>query len=387
MQDLSQLPPLSLYIHIPWCVRKCPYCDFNSHQIVERNIPEEAYIKSVVTDLEQSLDLIWGRSIRSVFIGGGTPSLFTGDGIKRLLQEVRSRVKVLPGAEITLEANPGAVDFKYIEQYRKSGVNRISIGVQSFNNEHLYQLGRIHDKEDVIAAISVAKRYFDNINLDIIYGLPDQSIDNLKRDIDLALSFDTKHLSCYNLTIEPNTYFYMNRPQNLPDSDTCYLMQETIIQNLAAVGMQRYEISAYSKVGYRCSHNLNYWYFGDYLGIGAGAHSKISLHNRIVRQVRQKHPEKYMQNVNIGSHVVEEHDVGVDNLPFEFMLNALRLVDGFEAKIFTERTGLSLSAILPYLENAVAKKMIEPLHDKMIKPTQLGLDFQNDLLMLFLEDK
>ena len=382
---LTQLPPLSLYIHIPWCVKKCPYCDFNSHNL-KQELPEAAYIQALISDLEQALPLIWGRSIRTIFIGGGTPSLFSGDAINQILTAVRNLTNLSPLAEITIEANPGTVDNEHISDYRKASVNRISFGVQSFNDAHLKSLGRIHDSAEAIKAINVAKQHFEQINLDLIYGLPNQTPDELLADLDTAIQFSTSHLSCYNLTIEQNTQFYAKPPKGLPDNDLCYAMQDLIVQRLTQAGFSRYEVSAYAKGSNTCAHNVNYWQFGDYLGIGAGAHSKLSFHDKIIRQVRHKHPQTYMDNVGKGKHLIEDKLVLPLELPFEFMLNALRLNAGFASSLFTERTGLNLSKILDGLSAAETKGFIE-FKNGYITPTTLGQDFQNDLLMLFLGEK
>lgn len=383
--QLEQLPPLSLYIHIPWCVKKCPYCDFNSHNLKGQTLPEANYIAALIADLEQALPLIWGRCIRTIFIGGGTPSLFSGDAINQIISAVRKLTRLSPLAEITLEANPGTVDNEHIADYYKCGVNRISFGIQSFNDKHLQVLGRIHGKDQAVAAIKLAKQYFTRINLDLIYGLPNQTVDEALSDLNLALGFATTHLSCYNLTIEPNTEFFTKPPSGLPTNDLCYIMQDQLIGTLQTAGFHRYETSAFALNCDFCLHNLNYWQFGDYLGIGAGAHSKLSFHDKIVRQVRHKHPQTYMNDVLQGTHLVEDKTVGITELPFEFMLNALRLVDGFESNIFVERTGLSLNMVLKQLNLAQEKGLIKLTHGKIV-PTKLGQDFLNDLLMLFLEE-
>ncbi len=381
--SLSQLPPLSLYIHIPWCVKKCPYCDFNSHAL-NKTLPETEYIQALIADLEQSLPLFWGRSIRTIFIGGGTPSLFSGDAINQILQAVRNLTRLSPMAEITIEANPGTVDNEHIADYHKAGVNRISFGVQSFQDKHLKALGRIHDGEAAVKAIMKAKECFTQINLDIIYGLPNQTLTEVIQDLDKALSFDTTHLSLYNLTIEPNTEFAAKVPTGLPDNDLCYSMQDALVGHLAQAGYKRYEISAYARGTNFCEHNLNYWKFGDYLGIGAGAHTKLSFHDKIIRQVRQKHPTTYMDSVSTGRHIIEDKLVPAAELPFEFMLNALRLCDGFAASLFVERTGLGLNKILNQLGDAGQKKLLTHANGH-IAPTTLGQDFLNDLLLLFLK--
>ena len=370
---------------MPWCVKKCPYCDFNSHNMKPNGIPETEYIRLLISDLEQSLPLIWGRSIKTIFIGGGTPSLFSAQAIDQLLCAIRSLVNLSPMAEITLETNPGTVDNMHLSGYADAGINRISFGIQSFNDVHLKTLGRIHNADDAYNAIKIAKDYFTNFNLDIIYGLPKQTLDELAQDLDIAQSLNPTHLSCYNLTLEPNTQFFNNPPNNMPDNDTCYKMQEFIQDFMTKNNYVRYETSAYSIKGRQCQHNLNYWQFGDYLGIGAGAHSKLSFHDKIIRQVRQKHPTTYMQDVVNAKHIIENKIVTATELPFEFMLNALRLIDGFDTILFNERTGLNLSSILPQLLTAQEKGLITLPYGKII-PTVLGQDFLNDLLMLFLEE-
>jgi oxygen-independent coproporphyrinogen-3 oxidase len=382
---LTKLPPLSLYIHIPWCVKKCPYCDFNSHAIKSGNLPEIDYINVLFDDLEQALPLIWGRSFKSIFIGGGTPSVFSGLAIDYLLSGIRSRINLSPFAEITMEINPGTLDTKYISDYRLAGVNRVSFGVQSFNDRHLHTLGRIHNSQEAIAAIRLANEVFDNVNIDIMYGLPNQTVEEVLFDIKQAISLSPKHISCYNLTIEPNTFFYSNVPSNLPDNDMCYLMQNAIIDKLGEAGYDRYEISAFAKDKQRSQHNVNYWLYGDYLGIGAGAHSKISFSDKIIRQVRQKHPFSYMESVPKQQHLVEDTMVMAKNIPFEFVMNGFRLIDGIPINLFTERTGLPLNAILTKLQIAQDKGLLT-ITNGYLKPTLLGHDFLNDLLMIFLED-
>jgi putative oxygen-independent coproporphyrinogen III oxidase len=385
--QLKQLPPLSLYIHLPWCVKKCPYCDFNSHNM-GNVLPEQEYINALILDLELSLPSIWGRSIQSVFIGGGTPSLFTPNGINQILTNVRNLTNLSPFAEITMEANPGTIDNNYIAGYANAGVNRISLGVQSFNDKYLKVLGRIHDAETAINAIKVAKESFAKVNIDIMYGLPNQTLDEALLDIEMAISFDPEHFSCYNLTIEKNTEFFNSPPKNLPDNDLCFDMQQKIVEKLKKHGYDRYEVSAYAKNDYECLHNLNYWQFGDYLGIGAGSHSKISFHDRIIRQVRQKQPQNYMKDVansrlDKQSHLIEDKIITSNELPFEFMLNSLRLRHGIPTSLFVERTGLSLNKILPALNIATSKKLINTYGNNIV-PTELGYDFLNDLVEMFL---
>lgn len=379
---LKQLPPLSLYIHMPWCIQKCPYCDFNSHKL-KGELPESEYINALINDLEQALPLVWGRSIQTIFIGGGTPSLFSGSSIDYLLTQIRARIKVSPYAEITLEANPGTVERQFISEYAQAGVNRISLGIQSFNDQHLQRLGRIHTAQESITAIETVATHFDNFNLDIIYGLPNQSIHQAMADINLALSFNSTHLSAYNLTIEPNTEFAKFVPANLPNDDLCYAMQDQIINQLDKHGLQRYETSAYAKHNRQSQHNLNYWQFGDYLGIGAGAHSKLSFHDQILRQSRHKHPQEYMKRVLINQHILENAPVKTEDLPLEFMMNSLRLSNGFSNKLFTETTSLAFSQILPQLLSAQEEGFLKLTPSKII-PTTKGRDFLNNLLEQFM---
>jgi oxygen-independent coproporphyrinogen-3 oxidase len=388
------LPPLALYIHIPWCARKCPYCDFNSHE-ARGAVPEARYVAALVSDLERALPQVWGRRIHSVFFGGGTPSLFSARAIDAVLAAVRARLALAPDAEITLEANPGTVEAGKFRDLRAAGVNRLSLGIQSFEPRHLKALGRIHDDREARHAIEEARAHFDNFNLDLMYALPGQAVGEALADIEQALAFDPPHLSCYHLTIEPNTWFHRFPPQ-LPDDDTAAAMQEALEARLAAAGYDHYETSAYAKsvrvqpsgatAGARCRHNLNYWTFGDYLGIGAGAHSKLSFPGRILRQVRVKHPERYMSGAETGEPVQEQHEVPGEEIPFEFMMNALRLNAGFPAVLFEERSGLSLAAILRELGEAERRGLIERDHAR-IAPTLRGRRFLNDLLQLFLREK
>lgn len=384
MNNLSyeQLPPLSLYVHIPWCVRKCPYCDFNSHN-QKGNLPEDEYITSLIQDAESALPLIWGRSIQTIFIGGGTPSLFSGAAINRLLTELRMRFKISPYAEITLEANPGTVEQNYISEYAHSGVNRISLGVQSFNSQHLQTLGRIHSPQETYLAIDKIKQNFINFNLDIIYGLPNQTIAEAQADILQAIDCQPTHLSAYNLTIEPNTQFAKRVPQGLPDDDICYQMQDSIIDILQQHNYQRYETSAYAKPHHQSQHNRNYWQFGDYLGIGAGAHSKLSFHDRIIRQMRYKHPAEYMQKVKENVHIQTDQQIALEEISLEFMMNALRLTDGFANQLFSATTGLPFGTILPQLLIAQEQGYLQLTADKII-PTKRGQDFLNNLLEVFM---
>jgi oxygen-independent coproporphyrinogen-3 oxidase len=373
---LAVLPPLALYVHIPWCVRKCPYCDFNSH---ERggDLPEKAYVERLILDLEALLPSIWGRRLVSVFVGGGTPSLFSPDAIDALLSAVRARMVLEPQAEITLEANPGTVEAGRFRGFREAGVNRISVGVQSFDDAMLKRLGRIHSAAEARRAIDAALASFDNVNLDLMYGLPGQTLEMARADIAQGLSCGVPHLSAYQLTIEPNTVFWRERPV-LPGHDECADTQVLIEQVLGSAGYEHYETSAFARPGMRCRHNLNYWEFGDYLGIGAGAHGKVSFPDRVTRHERAKQPAEYMKNAE-----VKESTVPVKELPFEFMLNALRLVEGFPVELFQNRTGLPSAAIERQLGEAEKKQFIE--RDwKRIKPTARGQRFLNELLELFL---
>lgn len=380
--SLKELPPLSLYIHIPWCVRKCPYCDFNSHAVKD-NIPEDKYIDCLIKDAESVLPLIWGRTIQSIFIGGGTPSLFSGHAIDKLLVQLRMRFSISPYAEITLEANPGTVEQIYIGEYADAGVNRISLGVQSFNDKYLKKLGRIHSTDETEHAIRNITDHFNNFNLDIMYGLPDQTIVEASHDIKTAISFSPTHISAYNLTIEPNTEFAKKTPKNIPDDDVCYQMQDNIINLLHEHDYHRYEISAYAKDKYHSRHNTNYWQFGDYIGIGAGAHSKLSFHDKIIRQMRHKHPSEYMQKVPTNSQIQSTLNISAEELPFEFMMNALRLTNGFSTTLFNQTTGVQFNQIIAKILKAQQEGYIS-LEINHLKPTQKGSDFLNNLLEIFM---
>lgn len=377
----TALPPLGLYVHMPWCVRKCPYCDFNSHE-ARGGVPEQQYIDALMADLEQALPMIWGREVYTIFFGGGTPSLFSAEGMDTILSGLRARLRLHPFAEITMEANPGTFEAEKFREFRAAGINRLSIGIQSFNPAHLKALGRIHDDRQARAAVEIAQASFDNFNLDLMYALPGQTVDDALADIRQAIAFAPKHLSAYQLTLEPNTYFH-RFPPRLPDDDTSAAIQDAIQAELAMHGYQHYETSAYAQDDFQCRHNLNYWMFGDYLGIGAGAHGKISLPDRIVRQAKHRHPQAYMEKAVQGNAIQSEHDVAVKDLGFEFMMNALRLVDGFEVSLFQERTGLPMTLIERPLRQAEEKGLIE--RDFLrIRPTELGQRFLNDLLELFL---
>ena len=382
--QLSALPPLSLYVHLPWCLKKCPYCDFNSHEMRAQDLPEQRYVDAVVADLEAALPLIWGRSVHSIFIGGGTPSLFAPATIDRLLGDIRARLKLEASCEITLEANPGTFEKDRFRAYRQAGVTRLSVGVQSFNDTHLRALGRVHDRAQALAAVEEAAQSFDTFNLDIMYALPGQTLEQVGQDIATALQFAPPHISIYHLTIEPNTYF-AKYPPTIPEDDTAYAMLDHITELTGMAGLDRYEVSAYATQGHRCKHNLNYWQFGDYLGIGAGAHSKLSFAHRVVRQVRFRQPLLYMDHALRGNAVAQSDEVARSELPFEFMLNALRLRNGFGLRDFSERTGLALTAIEAALQEAERKGLIERDFAR-VRPTQRGFDFLSDLQEIFLSN-
>ena len=380
--QLAALPPLSLYVHLPWCLKKCPYCDFNSHAMRGAEMPEARYLDALVADLEASLELVWGRTVHSIFIGGGTPSLFSPQSIDRLLGDIRARLKLAADCEITLEANPGTFERDRFRAFRTAGVTRLSVGVQSFNNTHLTALGRVHDSAQAHAAVQEAGVAFDTFNIDLMYALPGQTMDGLREDIRLALGHNSPHISIYHLTIEPNTLF-AKFPPPLPDQDTAYDMLDTITELTQQAGLQRYEVSAYAKPGHQCWHNRNYWQFGDYLGIGAGAHGKLSFAHRIVRQVRHRDPRLYMDKALAGSANASTTEVPRADLPFEYMLNALRLKEGFEIAQFVERTGLPVTAIEKALEQAIGKGFLQRDLAR-VWPTTRGFDFLNDLQSLFL---
>jgi putative oxygen-independent coproporphyrinogen III oxidase len=381
--SFKALPPLSLYIHIPWCVRKCPYCDFNSHE-ARGSLPEQEYVAALVRDLEQALPLVWGRKVYTVFFGGGTPSLLSGESVAEILRNVRMLLPLDLGAEITLEANPGTVEAGRFAAYREAGVNRLSMGIQSFNDTHLQALGRIHSADEAKRAIAIAQQHFDNINLDLMYALPDQSLEQALQDVQTALSFKPQHLSCYHLTQEPNTLFHRN-PPSLPDDDASSEMQQRIEEMLAAHGYQHYETSAFAQAKRRARHNLNYWQFGDYLGIGAGAHSKLSFPDKVIRQMRYKQPQAYMRQVANDAPIQTEDEVSRDELGFEFMMNALRLNEGFDSVLFQERTGMPLLMIQRELADAEKRGLLFRDHQR-IAPTRMGQRFLNDLLAIFLRE-
>ncbi|MGQ0708417.1 MAG: radical SAM family heme chaperone HemW [Rhodoferax sp.] len=378
-------PPLGLYVHLPWCLRKCPYCDFNSHQAQEGGVPEQRYLDALVADLDAALPLVWGRMVHSVFIGGGTPSLFSPEGIDALLGAVRARLPLEPGCEITLEANPGTFERERFAAFAQAGVTRLSIGVQSFNDAHLQALGRVHDRAQALAAVEEAARSFATFNLDLMYALPGQSLAQLQQDVEMALGFAPPHLSLYHLTIEPNTVF-AKHPPAVPEDDAAYDMLDWLSARTAQAGLERYEVSAYARgAAHRARHNLNYWHFGDYLGLGAGAHSKLSFAHRVVRQVRLRDPQRYMEQALQGRALAQDEDVARSDLAFEFMLNALRLRHGFSLSDFTERTALGVGAIEAPLREAEKRGLIERDLQR-VRPTERGFDFLSDLQALFLNN-
>ena len=407
---LGQSPPLSLYVHLPWCIAKCPYCDFNSHELAPKTpaallpsgaasgsgrpvvwrpeamdggLPEARYLDALIADLEVALPQVWGRPVLSIFIGGGTPSLFSPDGIARLLADIRARLPLLPGCEITLEANPGSFERERFKAFRAAGVTRLSVGVQSFDDAMLAKLGRVHDGAQARAALAEAALAFDTFNLDLMYALPGQSLDDLQADLGTALSFKPPHLSIYHLTVEPNTRFALAPPPGLPDDDLASDMLDLITARTADAGLQRYEVSAFARPGHRCTHNLNYWKFGDYLGLGAGAHGKLSYPHRVIRQVRWREPRAYMDQALAGRAMSNDEEVPRAQLPFEYMLNALRLREGFALADFSARTGLPISAIAQPLAAAETRGLLERDFVRAW-PTARGFDFLSDLQALFL---
>ena len=386
--QLSSLPPLSLYVHLPWCLKKCPYCDFNSHEWRAGDSREtlmDQYLEALLADLEASLPLIWGRSIQTIFLGGGTPSLVSPEALGRWMDALRARLRFWGEPEVTLEANPGTFEKDRFRGFREAGVNRLSVGVQSFQDTHLQALGRVHDRAQALAALEEAAQVFETFNIDLMYALPGQSLAGLQEDLRTALSFAPPHLSVYHLTVEPNTVF-AKYPPVLPDEDLAFEMLDAITEETARAGMDRYEVSAYARPGHRCQHNLNYWQFGDYLGIGAGAHSKLSFAHRIVRQVRFREPHLYMAQALRREPVAQHQDVARRDLPFEFMLNALRLKEGFSFTQFVERTGLPLSALEAGLQKATGMGLIER-DGQGVRPSVRGLDFLSDLQALFLPEQ
>ena len=382
MLQLAALPPLSLYVHLPWCLKKCPYCDFNSHEMRQAELPEQPYLQALMADLEAALPLIWGRPVHSIFIGGGTPSLFSPQAIEQLLEGLRARLRLAADCEITLEANPGTFEKDRFRAYRAAGVTRLSVGVQSFDDRFLQALGRVHDRKQALSAVEEAASAFDTFNLDLMYALPGQTLDALHRDVSTALALQPAHLSIYHLTIEPNTFFAKYPPPPVDDEKAADML-DLITDLTAQAGLRRYEVSAYARTGHSCRHNLNYWQFGDYLGIGAGAHSKLSFAHRVVRQVRLRDPARYTAQALAGNAVARDVEVRRAELPFEFMLNTLRMADGFDLALFTERTGLPISTIASGLARAEQGGLLARDGDR-VRPTVRGFDFLNDLQSLFL---
>ena len=380
-------PPLSLYVHLPWCVRKCPYCDFNSHE-GRGALPFDAYVDALIADLDQDLPLVWGRTVHTLFFGGGTPSLFPPEFIDRFLQGASARLRFAPGAEITLETNPGTAEHGRFELYRAAGVNRLSFGIQSFDDGCLQRLGRIHDSADADAAVKLAQDAgFDNLNLDLMYALPQQTLAMAERDLERAFALQPAHVSHYQLTLEPNTVFAARPPGGIPDEDTSWDIQEHCQGLLAAAGYGQYEVSAYARPGRQCAHNLNYWRYGDYLGIGAGAHGKLTLGSEqaIVRRWKHKHPATYLAHAGTPAATGGEERIEPSRRPFEFMLNALRLVEGFSLADFEARTGLPAASIAPQLQAAVARNWLDIAAGR-VRPTELGRRFTNDVVALFLAE-
>ena len=380
---LQSLPPLALYVHVPWCIRKCPYCDFNSHEKHDE-IPEDAYLEALAADLEQTLPLIWGRLVHTVFIGGGTPSLLSAGAVDRMLAMIRSYLTLVPDAEITLEANPGAIEAARFESYRASGINRVSLGIQSFNDQHLRALGRVHDSEQAKRAIVLAQKNFERVNLDLMFALPGQTLEQAVADAHLAVSFGTEHLSMYQLAIEPNTVF-AKYPPALPDDELSANIENAVCVELSDAGFERYEVSAFAKSGKRARHNVNYWEFGDYIGIGPGAHGKLSFPDKIERYAKIRQPDHWLRAAvrRDASHIAELRGLQSGDMAFEFMLNALRLKTGVPSTLYTERTGQSLAVVTPALQKAMDRGLLstDPLR---IKATEQGWRFLNDLQAIFL---
>jgi oxygen-independent coproporphyrinogen-3 oxidase len=381
--DLPELPPLSLYAHVPWCLRKCPYCDFNSHE-KRGDLPEGEYVDALVADLESMLPKVWGRRLHTIFIGGGTPSLFSPESIDRLLVAVRTRIPVDPEAEVTMEANPGTFEAARFRGYREAGVNRLSVGVQSFSDAKLAAIGRVHGAAEARRALEHALAIFPAVNADLMYALPGQVLEEALADVREAVALGVPHVSAYHLTLEPDTHFH-RFPPALPEEDAAADMQVAIEEALGAAGYGHYETSAFARPGHRARHNLNYWTFGDYIGIGAGAHGKISFRHRIVREARIRKPATYMRAAVAGDALDETREVEERELPFEFMMNALRLVEGFPVALFTQRTGLPITAVERELEGAEAAGLVERDHLR-IRPTPAGQRFLNELLQRFLPD-
>lgn len=379
---LKAPPPLALYVHFPWCVKKCPYCDFNSHAVRDAGIPETAYVDALLQDLESVLPQVWGRRIISIFIGGGTPSLISPRELDRLLTGIRTLLPLDPQAEITLEANPGTVEAGRFAEFHDAGITRVSLGIQSFDDAQLERLGRIHDSSQARGAIELAARHFDTWNIDLMYALPQQTLAQAQQDLAHAISYAPPHLSCYHLTLEPNTLFH-RAPPALPDEDASADMQDMIEAQLAAAGYGHYETSAFARPGHRCQHNLNYWRFGDYIGIGAGAHGKLTSHEGVRREMRHKHPNAYLEAASSGNFIQESNWVAATDLPFEFMMNALRLLDGVPLQQLELTTGLPLSRIEAAISEAQTRGLLV-IDTPQMRPTERGRRFLNDLLEIFL---
>ena len=382
---MLSLPPLALYIHIPWCVKKCPYCDFNSHNRPEA-LPQEEYVAALLADLEQDLPLVWGRPVTSVFFGGGTPSLFSADSIARILDGCAARLSFRPGLEVTLETNPGTVEHDRFEAYRRAGVNRISFGIQSFDDACLQRLGRIHDSAQAETAVKLAQDAgLSNLNLDLMYALPQQTLSMALHDVERAIALQPAHLSHYQLTLEPNTIFAAKPPPGIPEDDIAWDMQEACQAAMASAGFAQYEVSAYAQPERQCAHNLNYWRFGDYLGIGAGAHGKLTLPTEegILRRWKIKQPRDYLARAASAERIGGDERIATSHRPFEFMLNALRLNEGFDLSLFEARTGLSRDAIAATLAQCIARDWLER-DGEQVRPTELGRRFLNDVMGAFL---
>ncbi len=380
-------PPLALYVHLPWCVRKCPYCDFNSHA-GKGALPFDAYIDALIRDLDQDLPLVWGRVVSSVFFGGGTPSLFPPEAIDRFLQQASARLRFAPNLEVTLETNPGTAEHGRFDRYRAAGVNRISFGIQTFNDEALQRLGRIHDSHEAERAVKLAQDAgYNNFNIDLMYALPQQTLAQAEHDLERAFALDPTHISHYQLTLEPNTVFFAKPPQGIPDEDSAWDIQEHCQALLAERGYGQYEVSAYARDGWQCQHNLNYWRFGDYLGVGAGAHGKISsgAEQHVLRRWKHKHPQTFMDTAGSAASIGGDDVISAERLPFEYMLNLLRLHEGFSLRDFESRTGLSRTVLLPALQEASARGwLLADSSGQHWVPTELGRRFTNDAVGLFL---
>lgn len=378
----SAVPPLSLYVHLPWCESKCPYCDFNSHAL-RGELPESAYLDALLCDLEQHLPEIWGRILTSVFIGGGTPSLFSARGLRRLISGIRARMPCVPDMEISLEANPGSCEVGKFAGFVDAGINRISIGIQSYDDQQLKRLGRVHDRADALRAVEAARTAgFENINVDLMFGLPEQTTPQAVRDIDTAINERPKHISCYQLTLEPNTWFHRHPPA-LPTEDTAWEIQHAIQSRLGNAGYHRYEVSAYAQNGHQCKHNLNYWQFGDYLGIGAGAHSKISFADRVTRIIKIRHPNSYLSRASTSARIAKSYPVNAQDLRFEFLMNALRLTEGFPPALFQQHTGQTLAGLAPAFSMLQEDGLLRVARSR-VKATEKGYRFLDEVLQRLL---